>query len=315
MTESAVTPGEHIAIAVVGFRNPDDIKRCLAALSQSSHHDFTVYICENGGDAAYQALIAATPDQLSGGQAVVRLNAGDNLGYAGGVNRCIEAAGDAYRAVWVLNPDTEPSADALAALLRRLDRGDVEAVGGTIVWSNGLVQGYGGLWRSWLGIGASIGMFSPADAPVDAAAVEARQAYLLGACMLVSRAFIERVGRMREDYFLYGEEVEWCLRARRLGLKLGFAPDARIRHHHGTTTGWSGPFRQWPRMAIYLDARNRVRMTASLTPERLPTAVAGILLHSLWRFARRGAWRQTGYVFEGVFAGLRGESGRPAWVG
>lgn len=309
-----MSAGEHVAVAVVAYRNPGDINRCLAALSQSTHRDFTVYICENGGDAAYAALLTTIADRLPNGQAVVRINAGDNLGYAGGVNRCVEAAGDNYRAVWVLNPDTEPSPDALTALLRRLDRGDVEAVGGVVVWSNGLVQGYGGLWRSWLGRGASIGMFSPADAPVDAAAVEARQSYLLGACMLVSHAFIARTGPMRADYFLYCEEVEWCLRARGLGLRLGFAPDARIRHHHGTTTGWSGSFRQVPKMPIYLDARNRVRMTASLMPEKLPTAVAGILLHSLWRFTRRGALRQTVYVFQGVLAGIRGESGRPDWV-
>lgn len=306
---------EQVAIAIVGYRNPGDVTLCLEALSRSAFRDFKVYICENGGPEAFRTLAETVPPTLPSGQSVVLINPGDNLGYAGGVNRCLDEAGDGFRAVWVLNPDTEPEPPALGALLARLDRGDVDAVGGVLIWSNGTVQGYGGRWNSWFGLGGSIGMFAPADAPVDAARVEAEQAYLLGASMLVGRRFLERVGRMRDDYFLYGEEVEWFLRARRQGVRLGFAPDARVRHHHGTTTGWSGPFRQWPKLAIYLDARNRVRMTAQLTPIRVPTAVAGILLHSLWRFARRGAFRQTGYVIEGVLAGLRDESGRPAWAG
>lgn len=309
----AETP--HVAVAIVAFRNIDDITACLDALSRSTYVDFSVYICENGGSAAYEALLAATPDRLPGGQAVRRINAGDNLGYAGGVNRCIRAIEGDYRAVWVLNPDTEPEPGALAALLARLDRGDVEAVGGVVLLNPTYVQSYGGLWRSWLGFGASIGLGSNPDVPVDPEEVERKLAFLSGASMVVSRAFIERVGLMRDDYFLYAEEVEWCLRARSKGVKLGFAPDARVLHGLGTTTGWSGAdFRTWPRMPIYLDARNRIRMTAQLMPGKLPTAVVGALLHSLWRYARRGAWKQVGYVVEGMVAGLRGEAGRPDWV-
>ena len=304
----------HVAIVIIGFRNPGDITQCLASLASSVHTDFAVYICENGGREAYDALRAALPDALPGGQPILVLDPGDNLGYAGGINLCIEAAGDSYHAVWVLNPDTEPQPDALAALLRRLDRGDVDAVGAVMVMSNGQVQGYGGRWRAWLAVGGSIGLFAKVGDPVDAAEIEAKQAYLIGASMLVSRKFIEITGPMQADFFLYAEEVEWCLRARQKGLRLGFAPDAIIWHHQGTTTGWSGPFNKRPKLSIYLDARNRVRLTRKLTPWFLPTAVAGILAHSLWRYARRGAWRQVGYVFEGVMAGLRNESGRPAWV-
>lgn len=301
-------------MVVVAFRNSGDVVLCLHALSRSSHSDFTVYICENGGDEAYDQLSAAIPKRLPDGQPVVALNAGENLGYAGGINLCLEAAGIGFSAAWILNPDTEPEPGALAAMLRRLERGDVDGVGSMVISTDGRVQSYGGRWRSWLAVGGSIGLRARADDPVDPAAIEAQQAYLSGASMLVSRRFIEVNGPMRADYFLYVEEVEWCLRARRRGLRLGFAPDAVVRHHQGTTTGWAGPFNERPKLSIYLDARNRVRLTQQMSPWFLPTAIAGILAHSLWRYGRRGAWRQVGYVFEGVLAGLRGECGRPAWA-
>jgi len=301
-------------VIIVGFRNPTDIRRCLESLERSTHTDFAVYVCENGGDKAYDALQAAIPERLASGQPVVTLNPGDNLGYAGGINHCIEAAGDTFGAAWILNPDTEAYPGALAALMRRLERGDVEGVGSMMVGEKGEVQSYGGRWRSWRAVGASLGLFAHMNDPVDAAAVEAQQAYLIGASMLVSRRFIDVTGPMQADFFLYAEEVEWCLRAGRRGLKLGFAPDAVVIHHQGTTTGWVGPFNQRPKLSIYLDARNRIRLTRKMTPWLLTTAVPYILLHSLWRYARRGAWKQVGYVFEGVAAGLRDEAGRPSWV-
>lgn len=312
---AAKSDAGHVVIVIVAFRNVADIRRCLEALERITHRQFTVYICENGGDAAFAALSASVPQTLAHGQKVVLINAGDNLGYAGGINLCLDRARNAYEAAWILNPDTEPEPGALAALLARVRQDDVEAAGSMLVGEDGGVQGYAGRWRPWFATGASIGLFAHRNDPVDVAAIEARQNYLMGASMLVSRTFVEKTGPMQADYFLYAEEVEWCLRAQRRGLKLGFAPDSVVTHHMGTTTGWAGAFNRRPRLPIYLDARNRVRLTAKMYPWCLPTAVPYMLLHSLWRYARRGAWRQVAYVCQGVFAGLRGEAGRPAWIG
>ncbi|MCW5758147.1 MAG: glycosyltransferase [Phenylobacterium sp.] len=104
----------HVAIAIVGFRNAGDIVACLHALESSEHTDFEVVICENGGAAAFDALQAALPARLGGGQPVRIIMAEGNVGYAGGVNRAMAAAPDAD-AWWVLNPDTEAEPGALGA--------------------------------------------------------------------------------------------------------------------------------------------------------------------------------------------------------
>ena len=49
----------HIAVTIVGFRNCEDIVRCLGALEHSSHTDFEVIICENGGKLAFERLLEA----------------------------------------------------------------------------------------------------------------------------------------------------------------------------------------------------------------------------------------------------------------
>lgn len=303
----------HVVIAIVGFRNAEEIAACLAALATSSYRQFEVIVAENGGDAAYQKLTAALGSTLPGGQPVTCLNSGANLGYAGGVNLAMRARSDAD-AWWVLNPDTMPEAETLAALVTRLGQGDCDAAGGVLYHPDGKVQAYGGQWRGWLARPVSIGMGRRLTDPVDASAVEAQMNYLLGASMLIGRNFVDRVGLMREDYFLYCEEVEWCLRGIAAGLKLGFAPDARVCHGQGGTTGSAEAVDRRPRMPIYLDERNKLHVVRDTTPWLLPTAIPAAFLLAFLRFGRRRAWRQWGWAISGWFAGLTGRRGLPPWM-
>lgn len=304
----------HVAVSIVGFRNPDDIFKCLKALERSSHADFEVIICENGGPEAFAALQAGLPDALARGQKVRAVLADGNLGYAGGVNRCLEETPDAD-AWWVLNPDTLPFPDALEAMVRRLERGDCEAVGCTIHLPRDRVQSHGGRWRGWLARAESIGKGSPTSLRADPAEIERSQSYLNGASMLVGRRFLEVAGPMREEYFLYCEEVEWCLRGRARGLRLGYAPDAVVFHEQGTTTGAGEDFVRQPRLPIYLGERNKILVTRDCFPLRLPVAALTTLALLFLRYGRRRAFRQLGYGLHGWAAGLINERGPPRWAG
>ncbi len=302
-----------IAVCIVSFRDPALIMRCLDALSRSTYGDFEVVICENGGTGALEALRAALPTQLATGQPIAILSQAANLGYAGGVNACMAARPDA-RAWWVLNPDTQVEPGALHALVTRLARGDCAAVGGVLYHPDGRVQAYGGHWHGWLARATSLGLGVPLATPVNPATVERRQNYLLGACMLVGRSFVDAIGPMRDDYFLYAEEIEWCLRGRAHGLRLGFAPDARICHGQGGTTGSADEIRRRPRLPIYLDERNKLHVIRDTTPARLPVAVVLTFLLAWARFGRRGAVRQWRDAVAGWWAGVCNQRGAPVWL-
>jgi GT2 family glycosyltransferase len=303
----------HVAICIVGFRNGDDIARCVAAIEAATYPDFEIVICENGGEAAAGRLLAMVPPVLGAGQGLRVIQAPGNLGFAGGINLCL-AATPAADAWWLLNPDTEPGPEALAALVARLEVGDCDAVGCTLYRPDGRIQSYGGRWRSWLSRTESLGIGARLEDPVDAAVIERAQNYLNGASMLVGRRFLETAGPMREDYFLYCEEVEWCVRALNLGLRLGFAPAARVLHAQGTTTGAGGAARRRARGPVHLNERNKILMTRDLTPARVPVAAVTAAVGLLLRYGRRGAWRQFGWGLAGWWAGLRGERGAPPWM-
>jgi GT2 family glycosyltransferase len=214
----------------------------------------------------------------------------------------------------VLNPDTLVETETLAELVARLECGDCDAVGGVLYHPDGSVQAYGGRWRSWLARAESIGHGASLEAVVDKASVEREMDYLLGASMLIGRSFVERAGLMREDYFLYAEEVEWCLRGLALGLRLGFAPKARLCHGQGATTGSADSIRHRPRLPIYMDERNKILVVRDTTPARVPVAVLASLALTLMRFGRRGAFTQWGYAVSGWWAGVRNRRGIPPWL-
>ncbi|MFL5296752.1 MAG: glycosyltransferase [Phenylobacterium sp.] len=303
----------HVSICIVGFRNPQDIVACLGALAKSAYRDFSVVICENGGAEAYAGLVRAVPAALPGGQAVTAFDAGANLGYAGGVNACIAASREAA-AWWVLNPDTLPHPDALRHLADRLAVGDCGLVGATIHGPDGLVESRGGRWIAPLARAESIDRGKRLDDPTSQAGIEADLSFVSGASMLVGPRFAERVGLMREDYFLYGEEVEWCLRGLARGERLGLAVEARVLHNQGSTTGSVADLRRRSRMAVFLDERNKLLTTRDCAPSLLPVVAVGSFLMLWLRFARRAAWRQLGYAMQGWWAGLLGRRGVPDFV-
>jgi N-acetylglucosaminyl-diphospho-decaprenol L-rhamnosyltransferase len=297
-----------VTVCIVGFRNPRDFVRCLAALARSKHRDFEVVICENGGPAAFDALSEVLPATLPGGQPVKAALAPSNLGYAGGVNVCLGMALDSD-AWWILNPDTEPHPEAMSRLVERLASADCDAVGSTLYLPSGKVQSHGGRWDPWLARAISIDHGGSLDDKPDAAAIERQQNYLNGASMMVGRRFLEATGPMREDYFLYCEEVEWCLRARSAGMRLGFAADALILHHQGTTTGNTAAIAEKTRMPVFLNERNKVLLTRDIYPRRLPIVALATLAVAVARFGKRRAWRQLSYALAGWRAGVRNERG------
>jgi len=300
----------HVAVAIVGYNNIADIQKCVGALAKSTYPDFEVVICENGNDQTYRALQDVLPVSLAAGQSVRVVKSPANNGYASGINQCI-AASPSADAWWVLNPDTEPMPDALAALVRRLEQGDVHAVGGSLYLPDGRIQSYGGIWRSWLARAVSIGSGSASATVPDAAAIEREQSYLSGASMLVGREFIQRAGLMSEEFFLYCEEVDWCLRAVQKGLRLGFAPGAKVLHRQGTSTGQSTSLRGRSKLAVYLDERNKLLVTKIHFPSRFPIASVAALLLIAARYLRKGAVRQFSYGVSGWCAGLLGRRGIP----
>ncbi len=58
-----------------------------------------------------------------------------------------------------------------------------------------------------------------------------RLGWTWGTALITRREAVEEVGTLCEDFFMYGEDVEWCLRMRRHGWEIWFCPEAEVLHH------------------------------------------------------------------------------------
>lgn len=184
--------------------------------------------------AAQAAWVVLHDNQANGGFA-----AGNNAGLR------LALADPAVGYFWLLNNDTELPAGTLNALLAAAAaRPDVDLWGNTVAYHHDpdRVQALGGgQMNRWTAETRHIGAFasragwSPGEPVV--AKVEAQLDYALGASMFATRRWLQQVGLLSEDYFLYYEELDWALRGRRLGLRIGFAPAAVVLHKEGATIG------------------------------------------------------------------------------
>lgn len=77
----------------------------------------------------------------------------------------------------------------------------------------------------------------------------------IGACMIVRRTAMERVGFFDESFFFFLEETDWAYRMRKDGWGIFFVPTARIRHHQGASIGLTARGRMMFYRARYLYLR------------------------------------------------------------
>lgn len=215
------------------------------------------------------------------------IRAGDNLGFAGGCNLGVRAAGlDNFAYFWFLNTDTVVHAEALQALLcRAISAPGAGIVGSTLRYYDipETVQVMGGarldmntMRVEHIGEGCRI-----ADVAPDPATVERDLAYVHGASMLVSAGFIRDIGPMSEDYFLYWEEIDWAMRAQgRYSLR--YAANSHVFHKSGASS-----WRARRAFAVKLFYRNRILFTSRFFPHRLSAARRG-LWREVWRYALKG---------------------------
>jgi GT2 family glycosyltransferase len=242
---------------------------------------------------------------------VVRLAAAvENLGYGGGVNAWLERimTHPGWEAVLVLNPDTTVDPCSLSKLMAKAAEG-YGMVGAALVFDDDprKIINYGLSWSRFTGRVIAVGRNAPAAAVPPAETIAALDA-VSGACVLVSRGFVEEAGLMAEDYFLYMEDLDWG--RRRGSQRIGFAPDAVVRHVGGTSIGSSINPRRRSRLSVYLTARNSL-LYARRCAGWLWIVHAVVGLGYALRYILQGVPASARITIEGMIDGARGKAGRP----
>ena len=216
-----------------------------------------------------------------------------NLGFAAGNNVGLRYAlqqQDMAR-VWLLNNDTLVEPDALCSMIERLAKSEEPAIcGSRLMFADdpSVVQAVGGnRYNPWTGNASqSLGRYLPESATLNVSDFEGQLDYLCGASMLLPRGFLEQVGLMCEDYFLYYEEVDWMTRNNGRFRQL-IAADALVYHKEGSSIGSASLDSRPSALSEYYMFRNKLRFTLRYHPARFPVVYLATWGQVLNR-ARRG---------------------------
>jgi GT2 family glycosyltransferase len=225
-----------LSIIVLTWNQQQLTLDCLESLEQLIRPAAEVIVVDNGSDDDTVAAVrAAYPD-------VVMIENGDNLGFVGGNNAGIEHAlrGNA-KYIMLLNNDTILDPALVDELLAVMEADSSIGISGPkmlyfdhphVIWCAGNRID----WRT----GDSLRLQCEEE---DREIVEVPRDvdFITGCAICLRREVIESIGLLDTRFFIYYEETDWCVRARKAGWRTVYVPEARLWHKVSAAMGASSP--------------------------------------------------------------------------
>ena len=239
-------------------------------------------------------------------KSVVFIQTGRNGGFAYGNNIGIKyaLAKNDFDYIWILNNDTVVKKDALTQLVEKAEyykkaNKKVGIIGSKIFYYSDptKINTVGGIYNKWFGVSKHLGVMEEDKGQYDCEDIVKKIDYISGASMFVSREFIEDVGFMFEDYFLYYEELDWILRGKRKGWQIGYCWDSVVYHKEGAPIGSNIEGKKKSELADYYFFRNRIKFTKKFCPQFLITVYLGFII-TVFNRIRRGQFRRLKLIWK-----------------
>jgi GT2 family glycosyltransferase len=236
-----------LSIVVLNYNTCEHLRQCIAALAEDQSTsrsgrplEVETFVVDNASSDGSADMIA------SEFPSVHLIRAPRNGGFAYGNNLALRRArGDA---VLILNPDTLMPPGGLGALLGQLEaHPEAGIIGPKLLKPDGSmhlacrrsfptpsvafyrISGLSRFFADSPRFGRYNLTFVDPDLPIEVDSV-------CGACLVVRRSVIDRIGLLDERFFMYGEDLDWCLRARQAGWTVRYEPSVVVHHQHGAAS-------------------------------------------------------------------------------
>lgn len=248
---SSVSGTSSICAVIATHNRRELLRRLLSSLGAQTYRDFDVVVVDNASTDGTAEMVRSDFPSTH----LIALDS--NTGASGGNNTGLRyALGKGYRYCWLLDNDCVAAPDALEALVHVMDHrpeiamaaskvlvldgsgrktATVHEVGGSINWVRGsLISCGNGLPDD----DSPVGSFSPAE-------------YVAMTSLLLRKPLLEQHGLLREEFFVFGEDVDLSLRYRRLGYQVAAVPASRVWHLQGAHKSTT-PLREYYAARNYL---------------------------------------------------------------
>lgn len=265
---------DQVVIIILNWRRAQDTLECLESVFRLTYPSFRVVVCDNGsGDGSLERIKSwalgsgekdereivvshppaaqgsrpieclefagqPNPDADDGRTRLVLIQTGANLGYAGGNNIGIRyALKSGARFVWILNNDTIVHPESLSELVRAFKSARETPLGilGSCIRYHDrpmMTWALGGTIHPFLGVVRLSARLE--GRPIHVASDVYVTEHVFGCAFLARTDLIRDVGPIDESYFLYGEETDWMVQARKRGWKIGVSRSSLVFHKVGS---------------------------------------------------------------------------------
>lgn len=257
------------AIVILNYNGQEILPECLESLRRLKADYHTIVVDNASTDRSTEVVETKFSE-------VTLVKNATNLGFAEGNNVGIRLALDqGFEAVMLLNNDTKVDPGLVGQLLaantplaspkiyfypgfefhharyKDTDRGKVIwYAGGSIDWDN--------VWGVHRGVDeVDRGQYDLAD----------ELEFATGCCLLIRREVFDQIGLFDPRYFLYYEDLDFCVRARRAGLTIRYTPSAILWHKNAQSSASGGSLHQ------YYFTRNRLLFGMRYASWRTKTAL------------------------------------------
>lgn len=209
----------NVYILILNWNSLEKTAECVKAVEKLDYTDYKVVLIDNASpDGSGKILQDRYPQHCF-------IQTGKNKGYAGGNNAGMKFAltkGADY--IWILNPDVRVEPDSLKLLVEAMEQQADLGIAGPVIEehepSGSCRKVFG--WRLLPETGWEGERNSGPEQPLD---------YVYGCSFFMKRKMLLEIGFFREEFFMYSEEKEFCLRAKKHGWKLGIVEKTINRHY------------------------------------------------------------------------------------
>ena len=238
---------EKVGIILLNYCNYNLTIDCIGSIRQSTYQNNEIIVVDNNSpDHSGKNL-----SQLEG---IRFLQMEENLGFAAGNNRGIEVAlSDGCEYVMLLNNDTVIDPNMIETLISRANENtvvvpkmyyfDVEGRKDILWYAGGILK-----YKSSDGI--HIGGKQEDSKQYS---IGREVTFATGCCMMIHRTILEKVGLLREEYFMYCEDTDYSIRLNKSNVRILYVPNAKLWHKVSSSSGG-----EMSKFIVYYVVRNKI---------------------------------------------------------
>lgn len=238
---------KEIHLIILNWNGFQDTFECLTSVQKMRNENIKITVVDNGStEDDYNKLFSHFPD-------INLIRSDKNLGFSGGNNLGIKYALDNNSDfILLLNNDTIVEPDFLEPLLKIFeDEENVGIVSPQINYYNEpkKIWSEGGYISKIRGSGFAYSDKIKCDSKIE----YGKKDFVSGCCMLIKKDVFQKIGLFDENYFLYLEDADLCVRTTKSGFNIFISNKSRIYHKVSKST--TNKFSELP---LYYVTRNRL---------------------------------------------------------